>query len=188
MVDLSLHLMDIIQNSIRAGANRVIASITADNKTDLLTIHVKDNGAGMSRDMAERVTDPFFTTRTTRRVGLGIPLLKDAAEAAGGSVNVRSEADAGTEITATFRIGDIDRKPLGDIAQTMAILAAAHTDTDFDLILSGNGERYLFSTEDVRKVLDGVPLSEPLVARYIEDTIRGQITIIFGGILDEIIS
>ncbi len=188
MVDLSLHLMDIIQNSLKAGATLVKTEILADIKRDLLTIHVKDNGSGMSCDMVEKVSDPFFTTRKTRKVGLGIPLLKDASEAAGGSIKLRSEVDAGTEVIATFKIRNINRKPLGDIAETMAILVGTNENIEFELMLSGNDKKYIFRTEDVRKVLDGVPLSHPMVTRYIRETIQGQITIIFGGILDEIIS
>ena len=134
MVDLSLHLMDIMQNSVVVDSTYVEVRICAEKKKNLLTISVKDDGWGMSPETLKKVSDPFYTTRTTRKAGLGIPLLTDAAQMAGGEVRIESEPGAGTTTTATFQIDNIDRKPLGDVADTMTVSIMVHPELEFHLI------------------------------------------------------
>lgn len=124
MEDLSLHILDIAQNSIEAGATEVEIDLTESPKEDHLEIEVRDNGRGMDPETAARATDPFFTSRTTRRVGLGLPLLAEAARAAGGSLTLESRPGKGSRVRAVFRHGHIDRAPVGDIETTLMVLFA----------------------------------------------------------------
>ncbi len=131
MEDLSLHVLDVAENSIRASAKLVEIRVTEDEGADLLTLEILDDGIGMPEEMAARVADPFFTTKTVRRVGLGIPFLAQSAREADGSLSVKSEPGGGTRIVATFRHSHPDRKPLGDLRETMAVLVCAHPSVEF---------------------------------------------------------
>lgn len=131
MEDLSLHILDIAENSVYAGATRVEIIITEDLKNDLLIIEINDDGRGMDDETLKRVCDPFFTTKTTRRVGLGIPLLAAAAREAEGDIEVTSKKGYGTHIRATFKFSHIDRKPMGNIEETLKALIIAYPDVNF---------------------------------------------------------
>ncbi len=128
MEDLALHILDIAQNSLEAGASEIEIEIREDIEQDRLTIRVQDNGRGMDPETAAKVTDPFFTTRTTRKVGLGLPLMTAACRAAGGALTIDSKPGQGTTITATFRHRHIDRAPLGDIEGSLMALIAGRPD------------------------------------------------------------
>ena len=128
MEDLALHILDIAQNSLEAGASEIEIEIRENLRENLLTIKVRDNGRGMDPETAAKVTDPFFTTRTTRRVGLGIPMMAAASKAAGGALTIHSKPGHGTTIVATFQHGHIDRAPLGDIEGTLMVLLAGQPD------------------------------------------------------------
>jgi len=128
MEDLALHILDIVQNSVEAESTVIEISIAEDPATDTLVIEVSDNGRGMDAESAARAVDPFFTTRATRRVGLGLALLGEAARAAGGELKLESRSGAGTRVSATFRHSHIDRAPLGDIETTIMVLMASHPD------------------------------------------------------------
>lgn len=131
MEDLSLHILDIVENSVSAGAHRVEILIAEDPERDLLTVEINDDGRGMDEETLRKVRDPFFTTRTTRRVGLGIPLLAAAAREAEGDISIDSREGQGTRIKATFAYSHVDRKPLGDIQETLKALIIAYPDVDF---------------------------------------------------------
>lgn len=131
MEDLSLHILDIAENSVSAGAKRVEIVIHEDAKNDLLTVEINDDGSGMDEETIKKAHDPFFTTKTTRRVGLGIPLLAQAAREAGGYIEITSKKGQGTHIKATFQYGHIDRKPLGDIEETLKTLIIACPGVNF---------------------------------------------------------
>ena len=122
MRDLSLHILDIAENSVEARARRIDIRIEENHRLDRMTLEIVDDGAGMDKDIASRALDPFVTTKKTRRIGLGLPLLVQAARAAGGKLTLRSRPGRKTKVRATFRLSHIDRKPLGDIAQTLAYL------------------------------------------------------------------
>ena len=188
MTDLSLHLMDIMQNSVVVGSTYVETGIKAEKSKNLLTLYVKDDGWGMSEETIKKVSDPFYTTRTTRKAGLGIPLLRLSAEMAGGGITIESEPGKGTTITATYEIDNIDRKPLGDISETMAISIMGHPELEFHLILANDEEEYVFRTEDVREQIGTVPINDTVIIGYLKEMISEQVTNIFGGILDEITS
>jgi len=124
--DLSLHILDIAENSINAGASLIEITVCEDTAHDILTFRIRDNGTGMGPDMAQKATDPFFTTKERKKVGLGIPLLVQAAKEAGGDISIESQKDTGTTITATFKLSHPDIKPLGDIEKTVYLLRATH--------------------------------------------------------------
>lgn len=188
MRDLSLHLLDIIQNSVKAGATEIAVSLTADERNDLLTLRVDDNGCGMDSLLLSKVIDPFTTTRKTRSVGLGIPLLKEACEMTGGSFGIQSEPGVGTKVEANFVLSSIDRLPVGNVGDTFFGLALDHPEIDYRLELKSGEQEFILDFKDLRKRLDGVPLNEISVCTWIKESIEEEKNNIFGGILDEIIS
>jgi anti-sigma regulatory factor (Ser/Thr protein kinase) len=186
MEDLSLHLMDIAQNSIVAGADRITFIIKIEGDPCTLSCEIIDNGKGMDADFLKEVTDPFKTSRTTRKVGLGIPLLKQSAEMAGGELSIQSEPCKGTKVKAVFNVDNIDRIPLGDISGTIKMLIMANTDITWIIKFSSLRDSFELDTDDVKLQLDGVPLDNCDVCNWIQNTINEGIKTVFGGVLDEI--
>jgi hypothetical protein len=163
--------MDVAQNSVSAGAG-LIGIDVIENK-DTLLIQISDNGRGMSPEQVNSVTDPFFTTRTTRDVGLGVPLFKLAAEQTGGGLTVTSEQGKGTVVRASFNTGHIDMTPLGDINETIVLLITCNPEIDFVYIREKGGKRFTLDTREVRGVLgEDIPLSEPDVAAWLRDWLK----------------
>jgi anti-sigma regulatory factor (Ser/Thr protein kinase) len=159
MEDLSLHILDIAENSINAGAKTIKIFICENGAKDLLTVTISDDGKGMSEEVTRKATDPFYTTRTTRRVGLGLSLLEAAAKATGGSFSVQSKKGVGTEVCATFQLTHIDRKPLGKIPDTITAIIAGRPDVDIIYTHERNGGKFVFRTEDVREQLGCEPVN-----------------------------
>lgn len=173
MPELSLNILDVTQNSVTAGACLIQISIIGDTAADRLTVCIQDNGCGMTEEQVRNVTDPFFTSRTTRKVGLGIPFFKMAAELTGGSFQIDSTPGAGTITTAVFGLSSIDRMPLGDMAATMRVLIGPNPDIDFLLTMECDGQGFVMDTRTFREILGpDIPLSEPQVLCYIEAYIR----------------
>ena len=160
MEELSLHIMDIVQNSITAGASQIGVEVDEDIDGDKLTITVTDNGCGMDEDTLRRVCDPFTTGRTTRRVGLGIPLFKLAAEQTGGEFVIESERGKGTKVRAAFGYSHIDRQPLGDMVSTVHQLITAHETVDFLYIHKVSEREFRLDTREIKEILGGVSLAE----------------------------
>ncbi len=131
MEDLSLHILDIVQNAIRAGAKKIMIELFEDQSDDRLTLSIEDDGKGMDKETADRVTDPFFTTKDGKKVGLGLALLSQAAQQAGGNLTIDSEQGRGTKVTADFQLSHPDMKPMGDIFATIAVLGAGDPATQF---------------------------------------------------------
>ena len=182
MVELSLHILDIAQNSIKAKASLVEIEVCEDIAANLLTVIIKDNGCGMEKDFLNDVTNPFRTSRTTRKVGLGLSLFKSAAELTGGSFSIDSEVGVGTVVKAVFVYDSIDRQPLGDMASTMSIIIGGAPDIDYIYRHSYCGAQFEFDTRSVRQVLGAeVPLSEPDILNWIEDSIKSETENIYGG-------
>jgi signal transduction histidine kinase len=147
MEELSLHILDIVENSIAAGAETVEIYISEDTTKNLLTIEIKDNGRGMEEAMLAKVLDPFFTTKKVRRIGLGLPLLKQAAETACGELKIESKLGQGSIVQATFQLNHIDRQPLGDIAQTLRLLVITHPEIRFIYQHSYDEEKIYFDSQ-----------------------------------------
>ena len=162
-----MNVLDVAENSTRAGARLVTIHIEADTAADRLTISIEDDGCGMSEEQLARVTDPFYTSRTTRKVGLGIPFFKEAAELSGGHFSIRSKAGEGTTVTAVFVLSSIDRMPLGDISATIHTLVVYHPETDFVYRYAYNRQTFTLDTREFREVLGDVPFSTPEVSEYI---------------------
>ncbi|MFO7918196.1 MAG: ATP-binding protein [Anaerolineae bacterium] len=173
MLELSLHVLDLFQNALEAGATRIQLEIVEDVAQNRLSISVEDNGRGMSREALARIDDPFFTTRKTRRVGLGIPLLKAAARRCNGDVRVTSKLGVGTRVEADFERDHIDRAPLGDMTGTLLgfILTSPADGEACDIHYTHrlDGRTFTFDTREIREVLGGVSLMHPRVRRWMED-------------------
>jgi signal transduction histidine kinase len=131
MEDVSLHILDIVENALRAGARNVFIRLAEDKKDDRLVLEITDDGAGMNDETKRRALDPFFTTKNGKRVGLGLPLLAQSAEEAGGTLEVESAPGKGTTVIATFGLSHIDCKPLGNIEETVRCLKATHPEVCF---------------------------------------------------------
>ncbi len=158
MEDLSLHILDIAENSVSARAKVVKILLTRDAEKDLLRLEINDNGSGMDRETLSKVRDPFFTTKG-KKTGLGLPFLAQAAEQAGGEMTIASTPGKGTRVTATFRWGHLDRPPLGDMAGTVMTLIAGHPDVDFVYEEREDGRVFRLDTREIKNDLDGVPIN-----------------------------
>ena len=180
MRDISLHILDIAENSIRAEASLINIDIRINQAKDTLTVIIDDNGCGMSSEMVQRVKSPFATTRTTRNVGLGIPLFAAGCENTGGSLEIESQPGKGTRITAVYRNSHIDRPPLGDIAGTISALVVTSPDTDF-VFTAQEDEVFEFDTREIKKTLGEVPITEPAVVKFIKDYLSEGTKQVFGG-------
>lgn len=180
MQELSLHILDIAQNSIVAQSSLIEISVLEDTVSDRLEILVMDNGKGMSQEFVKTVTDPFSTSRTTRRVGLGIPMFKMAAQLAAGDLEITSELGKGTVLKAWFSHSHIDRQPLGDMSGTIFILVQSNPDIDFVYTHRVDDNEFEFSTIEIKKVLGDVPLNSPDIALWIRDYLNEGITGLYG--------
>jgi anti-sigma regulatory factor (Ser/Thr protein kinase) len=172
--DLSLHILDIAENSIAAGAKNLEISIREDTTEDMLTIQITDDGKGMSADELRKAGDPFYTTRTTRRIGLGLALLDEAARAANGKMEIHSEPGAGTSVRATFQLSHVDRKPLGKMADTIIALIACSRGTEIIYRHERNERTVLFDTREFKAKLSAGPLSSPEVLNFIQSHLIQQ--------------
>jgi anti-sigma regulatory factor (Ser/Thr protein kinase) len=169
--DLSLHILDIAENSINAGARRIEITVREDVVQDMLTITLADDGEGMNADVLQKVTDPFYTTRTTRRVGLGLSLLSEAAKACNGTMNVQSTPEIGTTVTATFQLSHIDRKPLGDIATTIVMLVAGNPEVDLKYHYERDGQVFTFDTQELKEHYPDLDVNAPSTLTFIQEYI-----------------
>ncbi|MBS3976329.1 MAG: ATP-binding protein [Syntrophomonadaceae bacterium] len=154
MQELSLHVLDLLQNSAEAGADQVSLQIIEDTQQNLLTIVVEDNGRGIQPELLNKIFDPFVTTRSTRKVGLGLALLKATAESCGGNVEISSQVGVGTRVLATFRSDHIDRPPLGDIAGTVMAHIAGRREMVFSYRHCRDGKQHVFSTRGYEHLLE----------------------------------
>ena len=159
MEDLSLHILDIAENSISAGARTVGIFVTEDCAKDILSIEIRDDGVGMDPEVARRAVDPFYTTRKSRSVGLGLALLRGAAEAANGKLEIKSAPGAGTTVKAKFQKSHIDTKPLGNMPETIAALLAFDAAVDVCYTHVRDGRELRFDTREIRRQLAGAALN-----------------------------
>ena len=172
MLELSLHILDIVENSTRAGAKTVNITIIEDTIRDILSLEIRDNGSGMSEDVLKKAMDPFFTTKTVRNIGLGLPMLAQAAERTDGKFIIESKGGEGTRVAVEFKLSHIDRQPLGDIASTLVTLIAGNTDVDFIYRHKHNDREYILDTRDVKREIDDVPINHVEVLHFIRENVR----------------
>ncbi len=169
MEDISLHILDIVENSTRAGATLVEITLIEDRENDLLTLKVMDDGRGMNKSLLKKARDPFTTTRTTRRVGMGISLLEQAVIEAQGELKISSRPGKGTEIIATFKASHIDRKPIGDLGSTVTTLITGNPRIDFIIRTKIGGEEVQLNTSEIKAGLEDVSITNPLVLNHIRE-------------------
>lgn len=167
MKELSLHLLDVVQNSIEAGASKIEIKIIEDFETDVLIMEVSDNGRGMTDEQRSEVLDPFYTTRKTRHIGLGLPLLLEACRRCEGNLEIHSLPGKGTKIQATFRHSHIDRAPLGDIPSVLMTVLFAENNIDWLYIHKVNQEEFRLESSEIRKELVDVPITHPKVRNWL---------------------
>ena len=174
-----MHILDIVQNSIRGKATLIEVVINENLKNNILELRIRDNGAGMDNEILAQVEDPYTTTRTTRKVGMGIPLLKHSAEQANGYLKINSEVGIGTIVQATFKYDHIDRPPLGDIAGTIVLLVAANPEIDFKYIHYINDQEYKFITSEVKEILGDMKISDPKIRGFLKEMITENLEEIY---------
>jgi hypothetical protein len=170
--ELALHLLDIAENSVAAGAKTIAVTVEENTRTDRLKLSVEDDGKGMDEELAAMVTDPFVTTRTTRKVGLGIPLLKAAAEACNGWLRITSQAGRGTRLECEFQHSHIDRMPLGDVAGTMLSLLVGAPQIHWVYCHRVNEDEFVFDDRPIKDELGELPLTEPDILSFIRETLQ----------------
>lgn len=173
MNNLSFHITDISANSLRAGATEICLDIR--ETPEMITIRIADNGSGMDGETMARVANPFYTTRTTRKVGLGLPFLIQNAEQTGGRVTLRSARGKGTEVTAEFRVSHIDCPPWGDLPGTVALLITGNPKVNICFTYRKGVEVFALSTADLKEAAGEMPLSHPRVAGWVKEMIRENI-------------
>ena len=175
MRELSLNVMDVAQNSITAGASLIEIRVEEDRQKGELVIFIIDNGKGMSEEQVQRVIDPFYTTRTTRKVGLGVPLFKMEAEMTGGDFSIQSELGKGTQVRARFLTSHVDMIPLGNIDDTIVLLISCNPDRDFLFVHTIDGAKLELDTRQLREILgEDVPLNTPDVVQWIQGYLQEQ--------------
>jgi len=174
MLELAAHILDIAENSVRAGASLVEITIIEDEEKNMFSIEINDNGCGMTEEEIKKVFDPFYTTKKVRRVGLGVPLLSDAAQRAGGDLRLTSVKGKGTNLKVTFELNHIDRQPLGDIVGTLIILIAGNCNVDFLYRHRHNDRQFELDTRDIRKEIGDIPVNHPEILKYIRSLLEEE--------------
>lgn len=174
MKDIAFHITDIAENSLRAGASQV--RIELEQSGSGLKLTIADNGCGMSEETILRATNPFYTTRTTRKVGLGLPFLIQNAEQCGGGVTVRSEPGVGTVVEAVFVTDNIDCPPVGDLAGTVTMIMTGNPDVNTVFGISNGESAFTISTAEIKEIMGGVPIGLPRVSSMVRDIIGDNIS------------
>ena len=182
MRELSLNVLDIAQNSITAGASLITVEVLENRKDESVSVNSIDNGKGMSPEQLKSVQDPFYTTRTTRKVGMGIPLFKMAAEMTGGTFSITSRLGEGTDVRTVFKTDTVDFTPLGDMCSTVIALVTMNTDRDFIYRHSVDENEFVFDTREIKKILGDVPLDTADVTVWLRDYINENVNNLYGGV------
>jgi anti-sigma regulatory factor (Ser/Thr protein kinase) len=172
MLELSLHILDITENAVRAQAQTVRITLTEEPEKDRLMLEICDDGKGMSEDELKRALDPFYTTKKVRRVGLGLPMLAQAAENTGGCLEIESEPGKGTTVTVVFRLRHIDRQPLGNMPGTLVTLIMGNPDIHFVYRHRRGRDVYVLDTDDIKREIGDVPLTHVEVLKFIRKDIE----------------
>lgn len=175
MKDIALHILDVANNSISAKATLVEIVVDEQIDTNTYTLSIIDNGIGMSPEIVQKVTDPFYTTRTTRKVGMGIPLLKQNAEQSGGALVIQSEEGKGTHLTALFEYNNFDRPPNGDLAGVLTILITGNPKIDFLYTHKYQDKTVVFDSREIKEALEDVSIDNPQIIRYLKEMFEENI-------------
>jgi signal transduction histidine kinase len=172
MEDLSLHILDIAENSVNAGADRIEIHIIEDQDKDSISLEIIDNGMGMDEETVKKALDPFYTTKKIRRFGFGLSLLSEAAKAANGSFSIESEKGEGTKIRAEFQYSHFDRQPIGDMGQTIITLILGNPEIDFVFIHKKNSQEYRMDTGEIKAQLGEIPINSPQVLKILREDLK----------------
>lgn len=172
MKDLSLHILDILQNAIVAEAKLIKVNIYDCNSSGTIKLTISDDGKGMDNDILNKITDPFYTTRTTRKVGLGIPLLKQNCEQTGGRLRINSNINAGTTVDAIFYKNHLDMLPLGDLPGVISLTASSWSTIDFEYFHKTDLGNYELNTKEIKKTLENIPINNPQVIKFMKQMIE----------------
>lgn len=175
LAELSMHVMDIVQNSISAGATLVRVKIEQNYSLDTLTIEIEDNGRGMTKEEIKKVQDPFYTTKSYKKVGLGIPLFRQIAEHCDGSFEIQSTPGKGTLIRAKFRMSHIDLPPIGNLKDTILTLVVGKPEIDFLFEIYKDGVSFVLDTREIKRELQDVPVNHPEVIRFLDEFIDSNL-------------
>lgn len=176
MRELSMHILDIVQNSISADSTMIEVIVSEEIKRDKLYISIKDNGRGMDEETLKKVVDPFYTSRTTRKVGLGIPMFKRTAVICGGDFDIKSQVGVGTSIEINMQYSHIDRPPIGNMADTVMVMVNTEKNIEFIYTHKINDKEYVLDTRVLREVLGEVPLTSIDVLFWIKENVKEGIT------------
>jgi anti-sigma regulatory factor (Ser/Thr protein kinase) len=176
MLELALHILDIAENSVRAGARTVFIDIIEDRIKDRLLIAIRDDGVGMDLATLKRAMDPFYTSKKVRRVGLGLPMLAEAAERAGGSFAIESSQGMGTSVSVGFQLSHIDRQPLGDLAGALMALIAGNAGVDFVCRHECKGDVFTLDTREIRREIGDIPINHVEVLKFIRQHIMNGLS------------
>lgn len=169
MREIALHILDIVQNSVAASASVISITIVEDRNTDRLSLTITDDGKGMDPKTVERVTDPFYTTRTTRKVGLGLPMLKMAAVASSGSFSISSKVGEGTTVEACYQLSHIDRPPLGDMVSSMLAILLGNEAMNILYSHTVDERIFAFESREMKEALDGLSFQTPDVYTWLKE-------------------
>ncbi len=172
MKDLSLHILDIVQNSIRAKAKLIGIEINELPKENQLIITITDDGSGMSPEQSKSAIDPFYTSRTTRKVGLGLSLFKQNTEMTGGTFTLESELGKGTKVTATFGLNHLDRPVMGDLVGTLLILICTPEEIDYVIKHQTPSGEFVLDTREIKQTLENVPINNPEVRSFLKEMLK----------------
>lgn len=172
MEELSLHILDIVENSVAARADKIEIRISEDKRKDFLSVEVIDNGIGMDKETVKKALDPFYTSKKVRRFGLGLSLLSEAAKASNGHLSIKSKKGEGTKIKADFQYSHIDRQPLGDMGQTIITLVIGNPDIDLIYVHRKNRHSYRFDTRKIKVQLNEAPINSAAGIRLIRDDLN----------------
>lgn len=175
MKTISDHILDILQNSVRAGATLIEIIVCEDKTSDIYAVEINDNGRGMNPEEVKRASDPFFTTRTTRKVGLGLPLLKQNVQLAGGSLTIKSVLGQGTRVRAEFGLTHIDRPSMGDITGVFVLTAIGHPEVSFSYEHTTETGHFSISTKAIADMLERLPLRTPEVRKAVAELIQNSL-------------
>lgn len=177
MPDIAMHLLDIVYNSIRANASLIRIYIYDSLKDDIIVCRVEDNGKGMDEETVEKVQSPFFTTRTTRDVGLGIPLFKEGALQSEGTFYLSSKLNEGTKIEATYKKSHLDTPAMGDIAETLVTLFQANENIEYEIEYKWDSDSFILNTVEIKELLEGVPINSPEIILWLKEYIKEGINV-----------
>lgn len=172
MEDLSLHILDIVENAIAAKANQIDIAVIEDSGENRLVIEIEDDGIGMDEETSQRALDPFFTTRSTRRVGLGLSLMAQACQEAGGNLQIESRSGKGTKVKAVFQYDHIDRKPLGSMSETIIMLLLGNPELNISYTHQKQGKSYRLSSQALKEHFRGRPLIDPEVIQWLKNHLK----------------